>query len=118
MGLAYRGLTHCDRCGSPLKDNEFVTCKSCSEREKSEANVKIEHKIEQTLENTSNLEGIVCIADLEHELGIKAKYMNDYLALKVLAELLKKNKAEIIFKVGREDKDMKYLLKLLKEGEK
>lgn len=118
MGLAYRGLTHCDRCGNPLKDNEFVTCKSCLEKEKSEANVKMKHKIAQTLENTSNLEGIVCIADLEHELGIEAKYIDDYLALGVLAELLKKDKVEIIFKVGREDKKMEYLLKLLKEGKK
>ena len=118
MGLAYIGLTHCDRCGNPLKDNEFVTCKSCREEEKAEANVKMKHKIAQTLENTSNLEGIVCIADLEHELGIEAKYIDDYLALGVLAELLKKDKVEIIFRVCREDKDMKYLLKLLKEGEK
>lgn len=113
MGLAYRGLTHCDTCGSPLKDNEYVTCKSCREEEKAEANIKIKDKIAQVLENTGNLEGIVCIADLEHELGIEAKYMDDYLALGVLVELLKKDKVEIIFRVGREDKDMKHLLKLL-----
>lgn len=114
MGLAYRGLTHCDRCGNPLKDNEFVTCKSCLEKEKSEANVKMKHKIAQTLENTSNLEGIVCIADLEHELGYKAKYINDYLAASVLAELIKNGKIQLIFKAGREDKRMKYFFKLLK----
>ena len=39
--------------------------------------------------------------------------MDYYLALGVLVELLKKDKVEIIFRVGREDKDMKHLLKLL-----
>ena len=48
----------------------------------------------------------------------EAKYIDDYLVLEVLAELFKENKAEIVFKVGREDKKMEYLLRLLTEGGK
>ncbi len=80
--------------------------------------MKIEHKIAKVLENASNLQGIICTADFEHELGTESKYIDDYLALGVLAELFKENKAEIIFKVSKEDKKMEYLLRLLTEGEK
>lgn len=35
MGMAYMGLTHCEKCYKPLKDNEYVLCKKCEEeREK------------------------------------------------------------------------------------
>ena len=78
--------------------------------------MKIEHKIAKALESASKLQGIVCTADFKHELGTEAKYIDDYLALGVLAELFKGNKAEIIFKVSREDKKMEYLLRLLTEG--
>lgn len=73
-------------------------------------------KIIKALEAVANCEGMVCIVDLEHELGTEAKYIDYYLAIMELAELIKEDKAEIIFKVGREDKRMKYFLKLL-EGE-
>lgn len=78
--------------------------------------MKIEHKIAKVLENASNLQGIVCTADFEHELGVESKYIDDYLALDVLANLFKENKAEIIFKVDKKDKKMEYLLRLLTEG--
>ena len=73
-------------------------------------------KIIKALETVANCEGMVCIVDLEHELGTEAKYIDYYLAIMELAELIKENKAEIIFKVGKEDHRMEYLLKLL-EGE-
>ena len=79
--------------------------------------MKIKHKIAKVLENASKLQGTVCTADFKHELGIEAKYMDDYLALGVLADLFKENKAEIMFKVDKEDKKMEYLLRLLTEGE-
>lgn len=80
--------------------------------------MKIEHKIARSLENASELKGIVCTANFRHVLGTEVKYIDDYLALGVLAELFKENKAEIVFKVSKEDKKMEYLLKLLTEGEK
>ena len=80
--------------------------------------MKIEHKIAKALENASRLKGTVCTVDLKHELGTEAKYINDYLTLEILAELFKENKAEVIFKVSREDKKMEYLLRLLTEGGK
>lgn len=80
--------------------------------------MKIEYKIAKALEHASRLEGTVCTADFKHELGTEAKYIDDYLALGVLAELFKENNAEIVFKVSREDKKMEYLLRLLTEGEK
>lgn len=40
MGLAMRGLTHCEKCMKPLKDDEYVLCKKCEE--KKEEKTKIE----------------------------------------------------------------------------
>ena len=31
MGMAYMGLTHCEKCYKPLKDDEYVFCKKCEE---------------------------------------------------------------------------------------
>ena len=36
MGMAWRGITHCYRCGTTLADNEFYTCKNCERIEKEE----------------------------------------------------------------------------------
>lgn len=47
-------------------------------------------KIAKVLDKVSNLEGIVCIADFNHELGYKGRYIDDYLAVAVLGELIKK----------------------------
>lgn len=80
--------------------------------------MKIEYKITKAMESASRLEGTVCTVDFNHELGIEGKYIDNYLALEVLAELFKENKAEIIFKISKEDKKMEYLLILLTEGEK
>ena len=80
--------------------------------------MKIEHKIAKALENASKLKSAVCLVDFNHTLGTELKYIDDYLALGVLAELFKDNKAEIIFKVGREDNRMEYLLRLLTKEDK
>lgn len=29
MGLAMRGLTHCEKCGKTLNYDEYVLCRSC-----------------------------------------------------------------------------------------
>ncbi len=76
--------------------------------------MQIENKIVKALNNVGELKGIVCTANFKHELGYKAKYINDYLAASVLAELIKDGKIQLIFKAGREDKRMKYFFKLLK----
>ena len=37
MGMAMRGLTHCEECGTSLDINEFGLCSTCrAEREKEE----------------------------------------------------------------------------------
>ena len=72
------------------------------------------NKITKILESVSQLEGIKCVSNFKHELGYKAKYINDYLAASVLAELIKDGKIHLIFKAGREDKRMEYFFKLLK----
>lgn len=36
MSFAFRGITHCDECGTRLGRNEFVVCDVCRERAKEE----------------------------------------------------------------------------------
>lgn len=70
-------------------------------------------QIVRALENVGSSKGVLCIHDYEHVLGTQFKYVNDYLAVLTLAELIKKDKAHIVFTVGRENKEMEYLCKLL-----
>lgn len=72
-------------------------------------------QIVRTLENVGSSKGVVCTHDDEHVLGTRFKYVDDYLAVLTLAELIKKDKAHIVFTVGREDKEMEYLCKLLEK---
>lgn len=41
MGLACRGLTHCNKCGSPLDMGEYFLCKGCRTDEEDEE-IKLE----------------------------------------------------------------------------
>lgn len=34
MSFACRGITHCEECGTTLRDNEYMTCNMCRERAK------------------------------------------------------------------------------------
>lgn len=70
-------------------------------------------RIVKVLENVGSLKGILCIHDFEHVLGTQSKYINDYLAVLTLAELIKKDKAQIIFNVDKNDVKMEYLCRLL-----
>lgn len=40
MSFAYRGITHCTKCGNPLSMDEFYLCSYCKEEE----NKKIEEE--------------------------------------------------------------------------
>ena len=80
--------------------------------------MKIEYKIAKACKDACRLEGVSFTADFKDAIGIESRYLDNYLALGTLADLLRENKAELIFKVDKEDKKMKYLLKLLKEEEK
>lgn len=40
MGLAMRGLTHCEKCMKPLKDDEYVLCKKCEEKKRKKQKLK------------------------------------------------------------------------------
>ena len=76
-------------------------------------------KIAKVLDKVSNLEGIVCIADFNHELGYKGRNIDDYLAVSVLGELIDKNIIELKFNEPNNEKDkerVKYFKKLLKEN--
>lgn len=44
MSFAMSGLTHCIVCGSPLKMNESVVCRSCEEKERQEEKILKEIK--------------------------------------------------------------------------
>ena len=39
MGIAYMGLTHCEKCYKPLKDDEYVFCKNV--KKKTEKKTKV-----------------------------------------------------------------------------
>lgn len=76
-------------------------------------------KIAKVLIKVSQLEGIVCTTDFNHEIGYRGRNIDDYLAVSVLGELIEKNIIEIKFNEAKKDKDkerVKYLKKLLKEN--
>lgn len=60
MGLAMRGLTHCEKCGKTLNYDECVLCKSC-EKEKEGGQAMT---LEQAVERANKI--------------IKTKFNNDY----------------------------------------
>lgn len=43
MGLACRGVTHCNECGMPLSMDEYYICNNCKEKEKIEKNITTHH---------------------------------------------------------------------------
>lgn len=76
------------------------------------------NKIAEVLESVSQLEGIACIADLKHELGYRGHYINNYLAVAVLGELIDKNIIELKFNEPENNWDkerVKYFERLLEE---
>lgn len=77
------------------------------------------NKIAEVLESVSKLEGISCITDFKHELGYRGHYINNYLAVAVLGELIGKNIIELKFNEPKNDRDkerVKYFERLLKEN--
>lgn len=94
--------------------NKILNCQN-KQVENYAEELKIEHKIAKVLENARKQKGVVCRVDFNHTLGTELKYIDDYLALGVLAELFKEDKAEIIFKLDQKDSRMEYLLRLLTE---
>ena len=78
-------------------------------------------KIAKILDSVSKLEGIECISNFKHELGYRGHYINNYLAVAVLGELIDKNIIELKFNEPKNDKDkerVKYFERLLKEENK
>lgn len=76
------------------------------------------NKIVKVLDTVSKVEGIVCITDDKHELGYRGRYINNYLAASVLAELIDKNIIELRLNEPENDKDkerLEYLKRLLEE---
>lgn len=41
MGLAMRGLTHCEKCGKTLNYDEYVLCKYCEEEANKKSNTEV-----------------------------------------------------------------------------
>lgn len=79
------------------------------------------NNIAKVLNNVSLLKGVVCITDFDHELGYRGRYIDDYLAVAVLGELIEKGIIELKFNEPQNDKDKKrveYLERLLKEDKR
>ena len=79
---------------------------------------KLKEKIVRILDKTSKLEGIECIADFKHELGYRGRYIDNYLAVAVLGELIEKGIIELKFNEPKNHIDrerVNYFKKLLKE---
>ena len=75
-------------------------------------------KIVKALNTTSNLTGVVCIADITHDLGYQGRYIDDYLAVGVLAELIDKGVIELKLNETNDINDeqkLYYLKRLLQE---
>ena len=75
-------------------------------------------KIIKILNTTSKLEGIECLTDFNHELGYRGRYIDDYLAVSVLGELIEKGIIELKFnepKNGKDKERVDYFKRLLKE---
>ena len=41
MGMAMRGLTHCEKCGKALNYDEYVLCKYCEKEENKKSNIEL-----------------------------------------------------------------------------
>lgn len=75
MGFACFGVTHCERCLSPLKENEFGLCKECEKEISTESKEKIKDKkkeaqkaIEEKIKNREdNLEIFYDMDEFERE---------------------------------------------------
>lgn len=52
MGLAMRGLTHCEKCGKALNYDEYVLCRSC-EKEKEGGQAMTPEQAVKLLDNLS-----------------------------------------------------------------
>lgn len=82
-------------------------------------NIEInKNKIIKVLDTASKLDGIECLTDFNHELVYRGRYIDDYLAIAVMAELLDKGIIELKFNEPNNDKDkerINYFKRLLKE---
>ena len=84
-------------------------------------NEDIKKKLIEVFENVGFIRGINSVNHLEDEIGIMAKYVDDYLAVATISQLLEQNKIEITLKADETDNKIEYLLRLLhlkKRGEK
>lgn len=52
-------------------------------------------KIVKALNTVSLLKGVVCVADITHDIGYSGKYVDDYLAVGVMAELIDEGVIEL-----------------------
>lgn len=41
MGMAMRGLTHCEKCGKALNYDEYVLCKYCEKEENKKSKIEL-----------------------------------------------------------------------------
>ena len=58
MSMAYLGLTHCEKCGNPLKDNECLICQRCEEEQiKNETSSLSVQRLLDFINNKNNIFG-------------------------------------------------------------
>ena len=76
------------------------------------------NKIIKVLDIVSKLKGIECLTCFKHELVYRGRYIDDYLAVAVMGELIEKGIIELKFNEPTNEKDkerINYFKKLLKE---
>ena len=123
MSFCAIGITNCSECGKRLQDNENCICKECENKkieiqnkiEKDIKNREFEQKIIKVLENVGYTRGVLTYEN-DKNVYITGEQMNNYLACITLAELIRTGALELNFKEEKNERKMKYLKKLLKEG--
>lgn len=77
-------------------------------------NEDIKKKLIEVFDNVGGAKGVMSIDHLDDDIGIIGMYLDDYLAVSTISELLKQNKIEITLKADETDRKVEYLLRLLK----
>ena len=108
-GMFFKGKANLyHKLNDIFKENEEKIEKDIKNRE-------FEQKIIKVLENVGYTRGVLTYEN-DKKIYITGEQMNNYLACITLAELIRTGALELNFKEEKNERKMKYLKKLLKEG--
>lgn len=123
MGIAYMGLTHCEKCYKPLKDDEYVFCKKCEEENrKKDKSMKMKYKGYESMKAVSegklNLKQKVSTTSDEIDIdSIEHKELEILQEILGQCDLFKENEkyilADAILKVSKENETLLQAVKQL-----